>query len=123
VAPSSTGSGRDVATSGDGFFASFDGPARAARCALAIIDASSSLGVRIRVGVHTGEVEARGDDLGGSAVHIGARIMALANRDEALVLSTAKDLLAGSGMGFEGASSMSQRGSREPGGCSPQGRG
>jgi class 3 adenylate cyclase len=92
--------GREIATTGDGFFATFDGPARAIRCALAAIDAVSSLGVQIRAGVHTGEVEVRGSDLGGLAVHIGARIAGLAEGGQVLVSSTVKDLLAGSGIDF-----------------------
>lgn len=95
--------GREIATTGDGFFATFEGPARAVRCALAITRSVSSLGLEIRAGIHTGEVEVRRDDLGGLAVHIGARIAALAPGGEVLVSSTVKDLLAGSGMGFEDA--------------------
>jgi class 3 adenylate cyclase len=93
--------GREVATTGDGFFATFDAPARAVRCGLALAEAVSSLGVEIRAGVHTGEVEVRGDDLGGLAVHIGARIAGEASAGEVLVSSTVKDLLAGSGLRFE----------------------
>jgi class 3 adenylate cyclase len=93
--------GREVGTSGDGFLATFDGPGRAVRCAQAMVDAVSPLGLEIRVGIHTGEVEVRGTDLGGLAVHIGARIAAIANGSEVLVSSTVKDLLAGSGVGFE----------------------
>lgn len=92
--------GREVATTGDGFFATFDGPGRAVRCALSAGEAVSALGVEIRAGVHTGEVEVRGADLGGLAVHIGARIAALAGGGEVLVSSTVKDLLAGSDLGF-----------------------
>jgi class 3 adenylate cyclase len=93
--------GREVSTTGDGFFATFDAPARAVRCALAASEAvSSSLGFDIRAGVHTGEVEVRGSDLGGLAVHIGARIAALAGAGEVLVSSTVKDLLAGSSIDF-----------------------
>jgi hypothetical protein len=74
--------GREINTTGDGFVASFDGPARAIGCALAIIEATSKLGVELRVGLHTGECEVRGDDLGGVAVHIAARVGALANPGE-----------------------------------------
>jgi class 3 adenylate cyclase len=93
--------GREVSTTGDGFFATFDSPAQAVRCALSTRDGVSSLGVQIRAGVHTGEVEVRGSDLGGLAVHIGARIAASAQTGEVLVSSTVKDLLAGSGVAFE----------------------
>jgi class 3 adenylate cyclase len=92
--------GREVKTLGDGFMATFDGPARAVRCAQAIIDACEVLGVQVRAGVHTGEVELVGDDLAGLAVHIGARIGALADAGEVLVSSTVKDLVVGSGLGF-----------------------
>jgi class 3 adenylate cyclase len=92
--------GREVATTGDGFFATFDGPGRAVRCALSASEAVSALGVEIRAGVHTGEVEVRGADLGGLAVHIGARIASLAGDREVLVSSTVRDLLAGSGLSF-----------------------
>jgi class 3 adenylate cyclase len=93
--------GREVATTGDGFFATFDSPAQAVRCALSAADGVTSLGIEIRGGVHTGEVEVRGDDLGGMAVHIGARVAAAAQPGEVLVSSTVKDLLAGSGVAFE----------------------
>lgn len=88
-------------TAGDGFFAIFDGPARAVRCARAAIDAVRSLGLEIRAGVHTGEVEASRGDVRGVAVHIGARVAALAGPSEILVTSTVRDLVAGSGLGFE----------------------
>mgnify|MGYP001807095002 CR=1 FL=1 len=93
--------GREINTAGDGFLAAFDGPARAVRCAKAISGAVKRLGLHVRAGVHTGECEAIGDDLGGVAVHIGARIGALAGADEVLVSSTVKDLVAGSGLNFE----------------------
>jgi class 3 adenylate cyclase len=93
--------GREVATTGDGFFASFSSPTQAVRCALAVEDGVRSLGVQIRAGVHTGEVEVRGADLGGLAVHIGARVAAAARPGEVLVSSTVRDLLAGSGLTFE----------------------
>jgi class 3 adenylate cyclase len=92
--------GREVKTTGDGFLATFDGPARAIRCACAIRDAASALGLDVRVGLHTGEVEVRGDDIGGVAVHIGQRVSALAQRSEVMVSSTVKDLVAGSGIEF-----------------------
>lgn len=93
--------GREITTTGDGFFARFDSPAQAVRCALSATDGITSLGVQIRAGVHTGEVEVRGADLGGLAVHIGARVAAAAQPGEVLVSSTVKDLLAGSGVPFE----------------------
>ncbi|HEX2089309.1 MAG TPA: alpha/beta fold hydrolase [Actinomycetota bacterium] len=93
--------GREVATTGDGFLATFDGPGRAVRCAAAIMDALPSVGVQIRAGVHTGEVEVLGSNVGGLAVHIAARIAALASGDEVLVSATVKDLLAGSSISFE----------------------
>ena len=92
--------GREVKTTGDGFLAAFDGPARAAQCALAAIDAVRPLGLEIRAGVHTGECEQRGEDLGGIAVHIGARVSALAGPGEVLASSTVKDLVVGSGLRF-----------------------
>lgn len=92
--------GREVKTMGDGFLATFDGPARAIRCACAIRDEVHELGLRIRAGIHTGEVELIGDDLGGMAVNIGARIGALAEADEVLVSSTVRELVVGSGLGF-----------------------
>jgi pimeloyl-ACP methyl ester carboxylesterase len=93
--------GRELDTAGDGFFASFDGPARALRCAAAAVEAVRTLGVEIRAGVHTGECERIGDKLGGIAVHIGARVAAAARPGEVLVSSTVKDLVAGSGIAFE----------------------
>ncbi len=93
--------GLEIDTAGDGTFATFDGPARAVRCAQAVGAAVRSLGLRIRAGVHTGEVELAGDDVRGIAVHIGARIAALAGPSEVLVSSTVKDLTAGSGLVFE----------------------
>jgi class 3 adenylate cyclase len=92
--------GREVSTAGDGFFAVFDGPARALRCALAIIDEAHGVGVDIRAGVHTGECEIRGDNLAGIAVTIGARIAALAGPGEVLTSRTVKDLVAGSEITF-----------------------
>jgi class 3 adenylate cyclase len=94
--------GREIGTTGDGFFASFASPTQAVGCALAVTDAVDALGVQIRAGVHTGEVEVRGDDLGGLAVHIAARVSAAAGAGEVLVSSTVKDLLTGSALSFEG---------------------
>ncbi len=93
--------GREVNTSGDGFLAMFDGPQRAIRCAMAIRDAVQSLGIQVRAGLHTGECELRGDDIGGIAVHIGARVSALAGPNEVLVSSTLRDLVIGSGLEFD----------------------
>jgi class 3 adenylate cyclase len=93
-------SGREIKTTGDGMVAAFDGPARAIRCAVAIIQAVRGLNLEVRAGLHTGECEVRGDDLGGLAVHIAARVGALAEPGEVLVSSTVKDLVAGSGINF-----------------------
>ena len=90
--------GKEINTTGDGFVMSFDGPARAIRCAQAIVEATRSLGIEVRVGLHTGECEVRGDDLGGLAVHIAARVSGLAGPAEILVSSTVKDLVMGSGI-------------------------
>jgi class 3 adenylate cyclase/pimeloyl-ACP methyl ester carboxylesterase len=92
--------GRKINPTGDGMLATFDGPARGVRCAQAICKAVRSLGVEVRAGLHTGEIELRGDDIGGIAVHIGARVSALAGPGEVLVSSTVKDLVAGSGITF-----------------------
>ena len=93
--------GREVNTSGDSFLAMFDGPQRAIRCAMAIRDAVQALGIEVRAGLHTGECEVRGDDIGGIAVHIGARVSALAGPTDVLVSSTLRDLVIGSGLEFE----------------------
>jgi class 3 adenylate cyclase len=92
--------GREVKSTGDGFLATFDGPARAIRCARTIVDSSEPLGIRIRAGLHTGECEVMGDDIGGIAVHIASRVSALAGPGEVLVSRTVKDLVAGSGIEF-----------------------
>jgi class 3 adenylate cyclase len=93
--------GREVGTAGDGFVATFDGPARAVRAAAAAREAVRALGLEVRAGVHTGEVEIVGDDVAGIAVHTGARVAAMAGPGEVLVSSTVKDLVAGSGLEFE----------------------
>ena len=93
-------SGREIDTAGDGFFATFDGPARAIHCAEAIKNAIIQLGLAIRIGLHTGECEVIDDKITGIAVHIGARVMSIASPNEILVTSTVKDLVAGSGIGF-----------------------
>ena len=99
--------GREIDTAGDGFFASFDGPARAIRCACAITKAVRNLGLEVRAGLHTGECELVDGKMGGIAVHIGARVAAKASPGEVLVSSTVKDLVAGSGIRF------SERGAAE----------
>jgi class 3 adenylate cyclase len=92
--------GREVDTAGDGFFTTFDGPARAIRCACAVSDAVRELGINIRAGLHTGECEFVHGKVGGLAVHIGARVAGKAGAGEVLVSSTVKDLVAGSGIEF-----------------------
>jgi len=92
--------GREVNTRGDDILATFDGPARAISCAHAIASAARPLGVEVRAGLHTGEVEVQGDDIAGIAVHIGARVAGLAGAGEVLVTSTVRDLVAGSGIEF-----------------------
>jgi class 3 adenylate cyclase len=94
-------SGREVKSTGDGFLATFDGPARAVRCARAIAAAPGPDGIRVRAGLHAGECEVMGEDIGGIAVHIAARVSALAGPGEVLVSRTVKDLVAGSGIAFE----------------------
>jgi class 3 adenylate cyclase len=93
--------GRAVKSTGDGFLAVFDGPARAVRCAQAMSKAFDGIGLEIRAGLHTGECELRGDDVAGIAVHLGARIGALAGPGEVLVSSTVRDLTLGSGIEFD----------------------
>jgi class 3 adenylate cyclase len=93
--------GREVKTTGDGFLATFDGPARAIRCAEAIHEALRPIGVDVRVGLHTGEIDLVDGDVEGIAVHIGARVMAKAGAGETVVSSTVKDLVVGSEIGFE----------------------
>jgi len=99
--------GREVKRTGDGFLATFDGPARAIRCAASIAEAMGSLGLQIRAGLHTGELEVMDGDLGGLAVHIASRVMSAAEPNEVLVSGTVKDLVVGSGIDFE------DRGERE----------
>ena len=93
--------GREIKTTGDGFLATFDGPARAIRFACAVRDGARDLGIDIRVGLHTGEVELRDTDIGGISVHTAARVQALAGAGEVLVSRTVVDLVAGSGITFE----------------------
>jgi class 3 adenylate cyclase len=92
--------GREVDTAGDGLLATFDGPARAIRCACSVRERVRALGLQVRTGLHTGECELAGDGVVGIAVHIGARVAALAGPDEVLVSSTVRDLVAGSGLQF-----------------------
>jgi class 3 adenylate cyclase len=99
--------GREVKRTGDGFLATFDGPARAIRCAASVAEAMGSLGLQIRAGLHTGELEVMDGDLGGLAVHIASRVMGAAGPNEVLVSGTVKDLVVGSGIDFE------DRGERE----------
>jgi class 3 adenylate cyclase len=99
---------------GDGLLATFDGPARAVRCAQALRDAVHALGIAIRAGLHTGEIERRGDDVAGIGVHIAARVAGLAERDEILVSRTVKDLVAGSGLDFADRGTYELKGVPEP---------
>src|SRR5207249_1846240 len=93
--------GREVKTTGDGFLALFDAPSQAVRCAEAVVAGARPLGLSVRAGVHSGEVERRGEDVGGVGVHIGQRVAALAGPDEVLVSSTVKDLVVGSDIAFD----------------------
>lgn len=93
--------GRRVNATGDGFLAAFDGPTRAIRCALAVVTAAHQLGIEIRAGLHTGEIETRGEDVAGIAVHLAARVATLSGPSEVVVSRTVKDLVAGSDMSFE----------------------
>jgi class 3 adenylate cyclase len=102
--------GREVKQTGDGFLAAFDGPARAVRCATALVEATREHSIEIRCGVHTGECERRGEDIGGIAVHIAARILNLAQAGEVLASSTVKELVAGSGIEFEDRGTHALRG-------------
>jgi DNA-binding NarL/FixJ family response regulator len=92
--------GREIKTTGDGFLALFDAPARAIRCAVAVRDSVRAVGVDVRIGLHAGEVELRGDDVGGIAVNIGARVAAAGEAGDVVVSSTVRDLVAGSGIAF-----------------------
>ena len=102
--------GRAIKTTGDGFLAAFDGPARAIHCARSISENARRLGVDLRAGLHTGECEVMGDDVGGIAVHIGARVAGLASAGEVLVSRTVTDLVAGSGIEFDGRGSHALKG-------------
>ncbi len=102
--------GRVVKMTGDGCLAVFDGPRQAILAAEEIRSAMTAIDLRVRAGIHTGEIEFRGDDLAGLAVHIGARVAALAGPDELLVSSTVKDLVVGSGMEFTNRGSHTLKG-------------
>jgi class 3 adenylate cyclase len=102
--------GHEIKTTGDGILATFDGPARGVRCACAIADEMRPLGIEVRAGLHTGECELINNDVGGIAVHIGARVTALAGASEVLVSSTVKDLVAGSGLRFADRGNQSLKG-------------
>jgi class 3 adenylate cyclase len=106
--------GREMRTTGDGFLATFDGPARAVRCAAAIIERVRTLGMNVRGGLHTGEIEMQREDVGGIAVHIAARVVGLAGAGEVLVSSTVRDLVAGSGIKFQDRGSHMAKGLSEP---------
>ncbi|MBM1169639.1 adenylate/guanylate cyclase domain-containing protein [Microvirga arabica] len=105
--------GREIKTLGDGFLATFDGPARAVRCASAITETAASLGLEVRCGVHTGEIEIKGEDISGIAVHIAARIAALAGGGKVLVSRTVRDLVAGSGLSLEERGEFALKGLNE----------
>ena len=102
--------GREVATTGDGFLAVFDGPTRAVRCGAAMAQSARGIGLAIRVGIHTGELEFVSRDARGVAVHAAARIMSFARPGEVVISSTTKDLLDGSGMAFEDAGTHALKG-------------
>jgi class 3 adenylate cyclase len=106
--------GTEVKTIGDGFLATFDGPARAVRCASQIVDDVEPLGLRVRTGLHTGECEKVGNDVAGMAVHIGARVMAEAQPGEVLASSTVKELVVGSELQFEDRGARSLKGVQDP---------
>jgi len=106
--------GREVRSLGDGFLATFDGPARGVRCACSISEVVRALGIQVRSGLHTGEIEVVGDDVHGIAVHIASRVSALAGPAEVLVSRTVKDLVAGSGLRFSERGRHSLKGLEEP---------
>jgi class 3 adenylate cyclase len=106
--------GKEVKSLGDGFLATFGGPARAVRCACAIAEAVRPLGIQVRSGLHTGEIEIADNDVQGIAVHIASRVSALAGPGEVLVSRTVKDLVAGSGLRFNERGRHSLKGLQEP---------
>lgn len=105
--------GEEITTTGDGFLAVFDGPARAIRCAVDVRDRLEALGLEVRCGLHTGEIDRRGSDVAGIAVHLGARVSAVAGPGEILVSRTVRDLVAGSGLAFEHRGSHELKGIAE----------
>ena len=111
--------GVEVNTTGDGMLSTFDSPARAVRCASDMIEAARATGLEIRAGVHTGEVERRGNDVAGIAVHIGARVAALAGAGEVLVSGAVPPLVVGSGWTSPTAANTNSRACPGPGGSSP----
>jgi class 3 adenylate cyclase len=106
--------GREIRATGDGFLATFDGPGRAVRCACAIRDAVRAIGIGVRVGLHTGEIELHGDEIGGIAVHIAQRVQGLAQPDEVLVSRTVVDLVGGSGIPFADRGTHALKGVPDP---------
>jgi class 3 adenylate cyclase len=106
--------GVEIDTAGDGFFATFDGPARAVRCARSIIEAVRVLGLEVRAGIHIGEVQTIDGKVGGIGVNIGARVGGMAGPSEVLVSSTLKDLVAGSGLAFEDRGERDLKGLPDP---------
>jgi class 3 adenylate cyclase len=106
--------GREVKSTGDGLLVLFEAPARAVRCALAMVDANHSMGIEIRAGIHTGEVELAGDDVRGIAVHMAARVAAMAGASEILVTTTTRDLVEGSGIALEDTGEHALRGIDTP---------
>jgi len=105
--------GQRAKHTGDGVFALFDGPTKAARCGLELVPTLASLGIHVRVGVHIGECERRGDEWSGMAVHVGARIGGMAQADEVLASRTIRDLSAGSGLRFESLGAQQLKGLAE----------
>jgi DNA-binding NarL/FixJ family response regulator len=106
--------GREIKTTGDGFLALFDAPARAIRCAVAIRDRLRAVGLDVRIGLHTGEVELRGSDVGGMAVNIGSRVAERGSSGDVVVSSTVRDLVAGSGIGFIDRGEQTLKGVPDP---------
>ena len=109
--------GREIDTAGDGFFATFDRPAQAIRCAAEVVEAVRELGIEIRAGLHLGEVEVAGKNVGGVAVHTGARVLAEADPGEVLVTATLRELVAGSGLEFADRELTRSRASPARGSC------
>ena len=110
IGPISRSRGRIIKSTGDGVLATFDGPARAIRCGLAMHEAIASLGLALKIGVHSGEIELMRDDIGSIAVHVAARVAALAGAGEVVATSTVKDLVSGSGLCFSHLGNQSLKG-------------